>query len=140
MEVRDNLRKQIRSGDLMELVFSQNPVPGEVQPEWEGKDEFRLRGEMYDVIAMEIRDGKLHVQCIIDKKETRFLSFTRELGQKQTHQKTTLLFKILSALYTTGQETTLAVPVQPQSKMYTPYTAQLTTRTADILKPPPGLV
>ena len=140
MEVRNSLRKQIRSGDVIEFVFSQHQASGEPIPEWEGKDEFKLHGEMYDVIATEIRDGKLHVQCILDKKESRFLSFSRELGQKQTHQKTTLLFKILSALYTTGQESELAVPAQSTVRLFIPYSATLLTRAADILKPPPALV
>lgn len=140
MEVQSSLHKQIRSGDLLEFVFSQNPVQGESQPEWEGHDEFRLHGEMYDVIATDARDGKIHVQCILDKKENRFLSFTRELGKKQSHQKTTLLFKILTALYTTGHEPALDFPEQRFGRLFLNYTDKLLTRSADILKPPPALV
>ena len=51
-------------------VEKDGSVPG---LEWEGDDEFRLKGEMYDVVEKKLEGNSMTIRCISDLKETMLL-------------------------------------------------------------------
>lgn len=69
------LRDQKTNRDLIEISLGKEEA-GEVV--WEEADEFRYKGEMFDVIAKKINGDRLCIRCIKDEKETEILN---ELGK-----------------------------------------------------------
>lgn len=71
--VREEMRALIFKGlpreDLVHLTFSHDQLPGLLH--WEKKDEFRYRGEMYDVVDSESRNDSIHYWCMHDHRESQ---------------------------------------------------------------------
>ena len=67
-QMKRALRNSSRnSEDVTEFSFTNENLK---QLEWEDDHEFRFKGKMYDVIEKQWQDGKLHIRCISDEKET----------------------------------------------------------------------
>jgi hypothetical protein len=65
------INQNIASGILTILSFDKNQVKS---LHWLKKNEFRYKGDMYDVVmAKNGQDGKLYYYCFLDKKEKHLL-------------------------------------------------------------------
>jgi len=68
--------------------------------EWEGENEFRLNGEMYDVIEKKVQGDKLIICCISDKKETGLLKNYEKMNKEgNSKSKSALLLKLIGSSY-----------------------------------------
>lgn len=74
---------------------------------WEESDkEFHYKGEMYDVVRIEKKEGKLLYYCLSDKKETELYSLmdeqltTQNNSNKLLHTGTQKLLKIFIQVFT----------------------------------------
>jgi hypothetical protein len=119
------------------LIFSLNDENCISKLEWEDDEEFRLNGEMYDVVEKKIEDGKLIIRCISDKKETALISkFEKMNKENNSKSKSALLIKLISSTYLPAENTeqfkkVISVPstIDLQSKII--------SRAHDVLTPPP---
>lgn len=107
------------------------------QLEWEGSDEFRYQGRMYDVVDKHTRNNQLIIHGISDKKETSLLNTFRKANEKQSKHQSNLLTKLLSIQFIPSP----SVPVVAGKKQERVYTISLsqTLQHPDrkILTPPP---
>ncbi|MES1218590.1 MAG: hypothetical protein ABUT20_24010 [Bacteroidota bacterium] len=104
--VKRKLQQDISNQNTEQFVFSLTEQKGEAIPEWEGDDEFRMNGEMYDVLERKIENGKIIVRCISDKEETRLIKEYRDISGNDfggsSKKGTVLLLKLINTLYVTG--------------------------------------
>lgn len=71
MEARKQAKAHILRGlDRSQLCHFQFSPAENQALEWEGDDEFEWRGNMYDVVEVEIHNGQIHYWCWLDDAET----------------------------------------------------------------------
>ena len=87
--MKRNIRMLRNSEELVEFSFDE---PSFKQLEWEEENEFRFKGEMYDVVERKEVNGKFLLLCIPDKKETQLLhEFQKQTEKNQSRDKRHLL-------------------------------------------------
>ena len=98
-DMKEFLRSSATSKDIEQFIFplDKDLVAG---AEWEGKNEFRLNGEMYDVVEKRIEDNKIIIRCISDKKETALLKNYEKINHEgNSKSRSALLLKLLDSSY-----------------------------------------
>src|SRR5690349_3355175 len=109
--MKRNIGMLRNSGELVEMTFDQ---PAYDKLNWEEDNEFSYEGDMYDVAEKKVIDGKMHLLCIPDKKESKLLQqYQEQTNKSQSQDKTTLL--ILLATYIPASDITLPVPTAQAS-------------------------
>jgi hypothetical protein len=102
-EMKKFLRLQPRFEDQTVFIFSLDNKKAIAQLEWEGDDEFMLRGEMYDVIEKKIADGKLIIRCISDEKETslikKYEALNNDMNGNSPQSRSITLLKLFNSFY-----------------------------------------
>ena len=97
-EIKESVRKEIlssRKHELTKLTFSTEEID---QLDWEEKDEFRYKGEMYDVVSMEKKGDKVIIFCLTDKKEKALKQAFAETHRQAPDKNTSgSIFKFLKA-------------------------------------------
>jgi hypothetical protein len=84
-EMKQQLRRRLSDDDLEMISYIEHEK--EIEWEEEGK-EFRLYGEMYDIVKTTTTKGKLVLYCINDKKENALIQkYLDHLKQKSTSDK-----------------------------------------------------
>lgn len=68
-EVKRTLAKEVDESELVTFIFNDTEL--ETKLRWEHSHEFEYKGQMYDVITREKRDGLSVFVCWHDKKETK---------------------------------------------------------------------
>ena len=98
-EIKHRIKKGIPETELHKITFAQNEKIDWVR---DGK-EFRLKGEMFDVVRKEILNGNTIYHCINDKEEKALFAILDELVKEQMQDEESsegstaqLLFKIFS--------------------------------------------
>lgn len=82
-EIKQRIKKGVAQNDLISIQAS----PGNLEKmEWKDEHEFRLDGEMYDIVSTGISDGQLVYQCINDKQEQKLFSQLDQLVKRQLEQ------------------------------------------------------
>ena len=138
--MRNNLRRHLDNAWIQEFVFVGNTTAAGSQPEWEEDNEFRLHGDMYDVISKEQCGDTLRVSCIRDDRETElideYLAFAKNNYSGKEKQKAAAL-KLLNHLFTC--QATIAgqflTALQPHSQPI--YNNLLLYSPHEVLTPPP---
>jgi len=98
-DMKEFLRSSAINKDIEQFVFSldKDLVAG---VEWEGENEFRLNGEMYDVVEKKVEDNKIVIRCISDKKETALLKKYEKINHEDNSKsRSALLVKLISSFY-----------------------------------------
>jgi hypothetical protein len=89
-KIRKEIRSQIKAG-LKDESLTIIRITEEIAPEikWiRAKEEFTFRGEMYDVVKMEDRDGSKLIYCLNDVKEKKLIAdFARKNDSNQKTRK-----------------------------------------------------
>jgi len=131
------LRLQSYVEDETVFTFSVDNKKALAQLEWEGDDEFMLRGEMYDVIEKKVVDGKLIIRCISDKKETALLKkFEKLSDENNSRNRFALLLKLVSSSYIVSLNEELFVEDIPvPSTIY--FQTKIPSSVRNVLTPPP---
>ena len=120
------------------FVFALNDKKEIEKLVWEGSDEFRLNGEMYDVIEKKIQDEKLVIRCISDKKETTLLTKYEKINHEDNSKgRSALLVKLISSFYLPGTNNVICIDnnlallhISFQQRIFS-------THRHDVLTPPP---
>ncbi len=80
MEIKKDLLSNWQSKDQLEFEFTSQDVKTLIFHDFE--QEFECDGRMYDIIKQYWKNGKLHIRCIEDKKESFFNQKLKELVNK----------------------------------------------------------
>jgi hypothetical protein len=114
-EMREAIRMQTYSEHETDFSFSVNDKRSMDQLAWEGDDEFKFNGEMYDVIEKKIDNGKLVIRSIADRRETALLNKVKDhWNQNEKSNKVAdELFKLLQSLFhsSNGEELVFIKPL-----------------------------
>lgn len=112
--------------------------------QWENKNEFRLNGQMYDVVEKRIENGRVIISCINDKREAALIKDYEnarkdDFGSSSSKRPMTFL-KLMTSLFT------IPIIVEPgkplignsypsaYNKMFIP------SRSIEVLSPPPQIL
>jgi hypothetical protein len=108
------------------------------QLDWEGDDEFRFNGEMYDVIDKKIENGKLIIRSIADKRETALLNKVKDhWNQNEKSNKVAdELFQMLQSLFHSSKTDELVL-IKPSVNRISFISLQLPSQVRTIPTPPP---
>ncbi len=75
--------------DVIHLVFARENFK---ELRWEGEQEFRYNGGLFDVVEKEMDGGNLRILCIPDKKEDHLLAeYQKKVEKNQGRGKMSLL-------------------------------------------------
>jgi hypothetical protein len=141
--IKKRVRRNLDAESTEQFVFSIHPVQGDEQPEWEGDDEFRYQGEMYDIIEKKIVDGKIYVRCISDKEETQLIRNYQQLTKNEashpiSKKRTGLLFQLINMAFTAVKGHDPYAELAALRYRYRAYASMLlATQPAEVLTPPP---
>ena len=139
LEVKNRLRLHIDSEAVDYFTFNSHSKTQAPQPEWEGDDEFRLNGEMYDVIEKHSIGDTIFVSCISDKKETLLIKKYQEIEKNDfgSKKKSFSMIKLMGTLYTKPEP-----PYQPGALLsahvsFADYHFQIPVINSEVITPPP---
>jgi len=142
--VKKRLHHNLDRENTEEFVFSLAGKKGSDMPEWEGNDEFRLNGEMYDVIEKKIENGKLFVRCISDKKETELINRYKDITKDDfgglSKKRASLLLTLSSIFYAPVSISGYDIWSYPKQNNWFSYKCPLSFHTIEVLTPPPQFV
>ncbi len=104
-EMRSFLSRSRGSRYTEDFIFRTDAAGNVPGLEWEGDDEFRYKGDMYDIIEKKIEGDVLTVRCISDEKETSLLkdyeaASRNDFGHPSSRNKFAHWLKLASALFT----------------------------------------
>ncbi len=103
-EIKTGLLKELPD-ELLIVVCVPLHNPEAVPLEFEHEEEFKLNGEMYDIVRSEIRNDTIYYVVFHDKKESSlYRSLTTAVNQRSSHdqasnQRALQLFSIGQCLY-----------------------------------------
>lgn len=110
--IQHHVERDLIKESLVKLTFLKSDLQHQVK--WEGDDEFRFNGEMYDVITSEAMNDSINFLCFLDQKEDGFSQQFGQLLDQSTDDDTwdnenhTRLLKFLESLY--YSESTYSLP------------------------------
>lgn len=90
-QIRKEIKKQIKNGVAEEDLFTFAVADINTDHvEWikPGK-EFRMNGTMYDIVRMELMDGKSYYKCINDEQEGKLFAELDEMVHKRMNDDST---------------------------------------------------
>ena len=133
-EMRQQLL-QLPGANVTQLLFSGGEM---VTLGWEGNNEFRYHGEMYDVISIEKKGGHFLVRCVADGKETALLAqYAKAQQQSGTNASTKSILKLLNVHFLPSSVAFLQTPDVKNSKPESCFHSWLPHPTQPIVTPPP---
>jgi len=137
-EMRQAIRLQNYNDHETDFSFSINDGKSMAQLDWEGDDEFRFNGEMYDVIDKQIENGKLIIRSIADKRETALLNKVKDhWNQNEKSNKVAdELFQMLQSLFHSSKTDELVL-IKPSVNSISFISLQLPSQVRTIPTPPP---
>ena len=137
-EMRQAIRLQNYNEHETDFSFSINNRKSMAQLAWEGDDEFRFNGEMYDVIDKKIENGKLIIRSIADKRETALLNKVKDhWNQNEKSNKVAdELFQMLQSLFHSSKTDELVL-IKPSVNSISFISLQLPSQVRTIPTPPP---
>jgi len=137
-EMRQAIRLQNYYEHETDFSFSINDGKSMAQLDWEGDDEFRFNGEMYDVIDKQIENGKLIIRSIADKRETALLNKVKDhWNQNEKSNKVAdELFQMLQSLFHSSKTDELVL-IKPSVNSISFISLQLPSQVRTIPTPPP---
>ena len=128
-------------------VFSFAASDGEISDpdlHWEeaGK-EFSYKGNLYDVISVEIRGSRATVYCVNDHAEKKLLTVISGMHARQQQSSAgakALFQKLLLSVFELQQNTMSSPTIQFTQKILPQQLSKPVSQVRDILSPPPEVV
>jgi hypothetical protein len=144
-DMKEMLRSSKISKDIEQFIFPLNNENLVRNPQWEGDDEFRLNGDMYDVVEKRVEGNNIIVRCISDKKETQLLkdyekTTKDDFSNSSSRHKSILLLKLAGSLYINQFVNETFYYKTPLIKHGPVCCRTIPTISPDILIPPPKVV
>lgn len=136
--MKESLRSNHHKDKIVHFSIASNDLK---KIEWEDEHEFRLNGEMYDVIEMHKTGDTLSISCISDKDENILLQQyrTNEGGKPDTKNRTIALLKIISNIFEPVEQISIAEITINRIVHFPLYNLSLLTSDLSIITPPPQL-
>ena len=145
--MREAIRMQIYSEDETDFVFSVDDKRSMSGLDWEGNDEFRFNGEMYDVIEKKtenarpndpVGQGKLIIRAIADKRETALLNKAKDHWNEneKSNKVADELFQLLQSLFHSSKTEELVLN-KPSVNKIPSISTPLPSQVKKIPTPPP---
>ena len=136
--IREEMKEKVQDDShTQSLTFTKDAF---ARLKWEKKNkEFRLKGKMYDVSAIETKGDKVLVYCIFDKTETRLRHqlihlFSDKPGNKSPFR---LWVQILAQNYFKPAEFTLPLLHRDFIMIQSSYVFRIHTFENELADPPP---
>lgn len=107
--------------------------------DWVENNEFRYRGEMFDILQMETKGDRTVIWCIADKKETALLQQYQRSQKQSTGTSSFLLLKLLSSHYLPCALSALQMPELPTRRIPVFIQHHFPEGANKILTPPPRI-
>ena len=124
------------SGKTTVFIFEKKEI-GNI--EWEDEHEFRLKGEMYDVVDKYYKNDKLIVRCIQDKKEKELLEAYQKLTHKSTDSPGQIsLLKLINTHFIANVINTPQKPQKQIKAVFFSFTSRLQKIVLSVLEQPPA--
>jgi hypothetical protein len=122
-----------------DFVFT--PLEATTLLQWEGDREFRFQGVMYDLIDQKTENGKVHIRCISDNKETSLVKNYRKMTNDDfggsSKKRAALLLKLITSFYTSAGGPCMETRGLPGKISWVAYQSPLAFNIPEILTPPP---
>jgi hypothetical protein len=139
--MKKSLLIRANSKDNVRFAFSLDDKKSIDKLHWEGDDEFKLNGQMYDVIEKKIENGKLILRCIIDKKETALIQMFHQMNnESNSKRKLALLMQLVNSSYLAVKNSETLITYRPVPSSIHPPTDSFSSEAPDVLTPPPQIV
>ena len=142
-EIKADMKKLLRLSDqnTEQFVFSLADKTAIEKLEWEGEDEFRLNGSMYDVIEKKIVNGKWMIRCVSDTKETELIKKYQDITKNDfgssSRNKSMTLLQLIGSLYTLpGNDVDVRIISSVQVHFFN-YNHDIPSAPCDVITPPP---
>ena len=139
--MKEFLSSSAMSKDIEQFIFplDKDLIAG---VEWEGENEFRLNGEMYDVVEKRMEDNKMIIRCISDRKETQLIKDYEKTSKDDfnnfpSRHKSVQLLKLVCSLYVNPFANNSFYYNEPRLKHRPVYYRIIPSISPDILIPPP---
>lgn len=103
----------------------------------ENENEFRFKGEMYDVIETKTKGDQIIIRCIPDKKETVLLNEYQKNNNRNSSNST--IIQLITAQFVLPADHSLKPPEKIIKKNFTDHSSSLQNIASTILAPPPDV-
>jgi hypothetical protein len=142
--VKKKIRSNIETKITEQFVFSLSETNAGKLPQWEGDDEFRLNGEMYDVVDKKVENGEMIITCISDKKETELINNYKDVAGKDfggsSKKRAALILKLVNTFYAIVENTVNNIHSPSAKTGFVNNKYPLSFSTIEVLTPPPQFV
>lgn len=128
------LQKQEHHKDIVLLSLGKEESK---QLFWEDENEFRYKGEMYDVIEKKDKGNLVLIRCIPDKKETRLLNEYQKNNKRNTSNST--IAQLITTQFILPADHSLKPPVKLVNNYFSHYSSHLQKMASPVLLPPPDV-
>jgi hypothetical protein len=133
-QMKDFLQKQEQHKDIVLLSLSKEESK---QLSWENENEFRYKGEMFDVIKKKANGNLVLIRCIPDKKETYLLNEYQKNNRRNTSNST--IVQLITAQFILPADHSLKPAEKLITNYFKDYCSRLQSLASTVLLPPPDV-
>ena len=136
-EIKEGMRKEFlrtRRDEFTRFVFSSKETR---HIEWEEENEFRYKGEMYDVVEMEKKGDQVIIVCIADKKEKALKEEFAKTHQSPERSPCNSISKLLKAPFLVSLFPRQQFSSSPADTQHAFYLLAIPFLAHKVLTPPP---
>ena len=133
-EIKAFLRNQKDHKELKQIILSKTESH---LLHWEDENEFRYRGEMYDVIEMKSTADTVIFHCIADEKETAL--FNQYQKNNKRNGSGSFIFQLITAPYILPTDHLLKQPEKVIQSHFTDDSPSLKNPPSTVPQPPPNV-
>jgi hypothetical protein len=132
-EMKAFLRDQKDHKELTQIILSK---PESNLLDWEDENEFRYRGEMYDVIQMKSTGDTVTFYCIADEKET--VLFNQYQKNNKWNGSSSFVFQLITATYILPTDHLLKQPEKIIESNFKDHSPSLKSPPSTVPQQPPN--
>jgi hypothetical protein len=139
-QVKKEMKEELKGGWIGKtttLIFTEKEFASLA---WEEEQEFRWKGDMFDVISKSRKEGRITIHCIPDKKETELLdAYQNWLKTEKGLTRSFSLLKLFYSPFTTSDEPFLCFDGTEIHRVFARYAPFLEHTKRDVPKQPPRM-
>lgn len=128
------LRSQKEHKDIVLISLNNNESK---RLSWENENEFRYKGEMYDVIEKKTDGNKVQIRCVSDKKETALLIEYQKNNKRNAANST--IVQLINAQFVLPADHSLKPVVRLINNYFKDHSFHLQKIASPVLLPPPDV-
>lgn len=132
--MKASLQKQAQHEDVVLISLSKEDSK---QFFWEDENEFRYKGEMYDVIEKKTEGGQIIIRCISDKKETSLLNEYQKNNKRSSTGST--IVQLITSHFVLPVDHCFNRPQKIIKNPFKEYSSSLQKLASAVVLPPPDV-